>query len=89
VLEKHDGQPIIRIEKWLNARLLDPKRNQRNSIMLQKNIIQTEDTFWGFDAISFDHTYFDVGSVKTETLFSTDDNHRILFQNMFIMQQHG
>jgi hypothetical protein len=73
------------MEKWLNTRLLDPKMNKRNHILLQKNIIQTEDTFWGFDTITFDHTFFDVGNVKEDTVFSSDVNNRILFQNIFIM----
>ena len=58
-IEKHDEAPIDRYDNWLFTSLLETKFNKRNFIMLRKNEIETEDSFFATDDTTFNHTMYD------------------------------
>ena len=63
----------------MSSDLLNPKIVQTNYMLLRKNIIQTEDSWFSTDQINYEDTAFDLYVYKSSDGFTTKENPNLVF----------
>ena len=88
-LSIHDKEPTVHMETWVKSNLLTEQFVQTNWINLAKNDVETEDALFHFGQLSFELTYFSVDEMKETKSYAPKMNKGLLFQNIYVFDQHS
>lgn len=85
MINQHSDDPVFRLEKYVASNLINPKIVQTNYMLMRKNIIETEDSWFSTDTITYNNSLFDLYKYKNSDGFAPKENPNLVFQNDFMI----